>query len=212
MVYFWSAWKHSTSSIGISLQAVAAAHADVRAPRRSRARRPPPAAVAARVRRPALRERGAQLLGADRLQQIGDGLGLEGLQRVFVEGGGEDHRRRLGQMLPGGAPPRGRRCPACAHRAARCRAAAESHSSSACSPFSASPATSKSPVSASMERSRSRAGGSSSTIEYSQAHVGSACRRSRGWKREAQRHDVFVVEAAGLHRGAFAVHEIEAFA
>ena len=50
-----------------------------------------------RVSRAGLVERGAQLLGADRLQQIGDGLGLEGLQRVFVEGGDEYHRRRLGQ-------------------------------------------------------------------------------------------------------------------
>ena len=49
------------------------------------------------MRRAGLGERGAQLLGADRLQQIGDGLGVEGLQRVFVERGGEDHRRRLGQ-------------------------------------------------------------------------------------------------------------------
>ena len=51
-----------------------------------------------RARQPfGLGQRGAQLLGANRLQQIGHGFGIERLQRVLVESGGEDDGRGRGQ-------------------------------------------------------------------------------------------------------------------
>ena len=59
-----------------------------------------------------------------------------------------------------------------------------------------------------MERRRSRAGGSSSTISTRRL-IDAALTVSR--ERKAQRHDVFLVEAPGLHRGPLAIHELEPF-
>src|SRR5690349_5943420 len=42
-------------------------------------------------------QRGAQFLRTYRLQQVGHGFRIERLECVFVEGGGEDHRRRRDQ-------------------------------------------------------------------------------------------------------------------
>src|SRR6185295_7220101 len=85
-------------------------------------------------------------------------------------------------------------------------------SCSACSPFAASPAMSTLPISSSRLRSRSRAGGSSSTINTrSFMPVASSCRQPLPvlQMREAQGHDVLIVEPARLHERAFAVHERE---
>src|SRR5690349_21713445 len=77
------------------LEAVAAAHADVRAA--GFFARGAGHLLQLRTREtPGLAERGTQLLGADGFQQVRDGLGLEGLQGIFVERGDEDHRRWLG--------------------------------------------------------------------------------------------------------------------
>src|SRR6185312_10975224 len=83
-------------------------------------------------------------------------------------------------------------------------------SCSACSPFAASPAISTVPISSSRLRSRSRAGCSSSTINTrSFMPLASSCRQPLAIfdVREAQRHDVLIVEPAGFHERAIAVHE-----
>src|SRR5438046_6916086 len=87
-------------------------------------------------------------------------------------------------------------------------------------PFTASPTTSTSAISASRLRSRSRAGGSSSTM--STLSLAAAPMRSgavRGGaagglldERESQRHDVLRVEAPRFHERPLPVHEAQALA
>ena len=48
---------------------------------------------------PGARQRRGELLLAHRLQQVAHGVRLEGLDRVLIEGGGEDDRRRLLQHV-----------------------------------------------------------------------------------------------------------------
>src|SRR5256885_464159 len=87
-------------------------------------------------------------------------------------------------------------------------------------PFTASPITSTSAISASRLRSRSRAGGSSSTmrtLSLAATPMGSGGLRGCGARglfdeREPQRHDVLRVEAPRLHERPLAVHEAEALA
>src|SRR5687767_3470300 len=85
--------------------------------------------------------------------------------------------------------------------------------SSARRPFSASAVTSKPSISFSIERNRSRAGGSSSTTSTLRFMACSSCAaRLARLERKAQRHDVLIVETPGLDGGALAVHEVEALA
>src|SRR6185312_16276153 len=80
--------------------------------------------------------------------------------------------------------------------------------SSASVPLPASPTTSASPISASRLRSRSRAGGSSSTIStLSMRSLRLPSLLARTHMREAQRHDVLIAEAARLHQGQLAVEQ-----
>src|ERR1700719_4998377 len=86
-------------------------------------------------------------------------------------------------------------------------------------PFTASPITSTSAISASRLRSRSRAGGSSSTMSTFSLPAGPmGSGRLRGGarglldERESQRHDVLRIEAPRFHERTLAVHEAQALA
>src|SRR5437016_6123656 len=87
-------------------------------------------------------------------------------------------------------------------------------------PFTASPTTSTSAISASRLRSRSRAGGSSSTmstLSLAAAPMRSGAVRGGGAgglldERESQRHDVLRVEAPRFHERPLPVHEAQALA